>query len=64
MSTSQINRANKHSEQRQQRGLMQWRPARNAAFAKDEAKYALRKMKKKIGAGGLTGREPDVETET
>jgi hypothetical protein len=64
MSTSQINRANKHSEQRQQRGLMQWRPARNAAFAKDEAKYALRKMKKKVGAGGLTGREPDVETET
>ncbi|CAI7645598.1 unnamed protein product [Penicillium glandicola] len=64
MSASQINRANKHSEQRQQRGLMQWRPARNAAFAKDEAKYALQKMKKKIGVGSLTGREPDVETET
>ncbi|OQE43624.1 hypothetical protein PENCOP_c003G03882 [Penicillium coprophilum] len=64
MSTSQINRANKHSEQRQQRGLMQWRPARNAAFAKNEAKYALRKVKNKVGAGGLTGREPDVETET
>ncbi|KAJ5783312.1 uncharacterized protein N7518_008989 [Penicillium psychrosexuale] len=64
MSTRQINKANKHSEQRQQRGMMQWRPARNAAFAKDEAKYAFRKMKKKIGAGGLTGREPDVETET
>ncbi|QQK45802.1 C2 membrane targeting protein [Penicillium digitatum] len=64
MSTSQMNRANKHSEQRQQRGLMQWRPARNAAFAKHEAKFALQKMKKKIGAGGLTGREPDVETET
>ena len=62
--TSQMNKANKRSEQRQQRGLMQWRPARNAAFAKDEAKFALRKMKKKVGAGGLTGREPDVETET
>jgi hypothetical protein len=64
VSTSQMNKANKRSEQRQQRGLMQWRPARNAAFAKDEAKYALRKIKKKVGAGGLTGREPDVETET
>ncbi|KAJ6048462.1 uncharacterized protein N7446_011145 [Penicillium canescens] len=63
-SSSQINKANKRSEQRQQRGLMQWRPARNAAFAKDEAKFALRKIKKKIGAGDLTGREPDVETET
>lgn len=58
------NKANKRSEQRSQRGLMQWRPARNAAFAKDEAKFALRKLKKKIGAGDLTGREPDIETET
>ncbi|KAJ5202699.1 hypothetical protein N7449_004778 [Penicillium cf. viridicatum] len=64
MSTSQVNRANKHSEQRQQRGLMQWKPARNAAFAKNEAKFALQRMKKKIGVGGLTGREPDIETET
>ncbi|KAJ5679302.1 hypothetical protein N7462_007546 [Penicillium macrosclerotiorum] len=63
-SSIQMNKANRRSEQRQQRGLMQWRPARNAAFAKDEAKFALRKMKKKIGAGDLTGREPDVETET
>ncbi|KAJ5716958.1 hypothetical protein N7488_002604 [Penicillium malachiteum] len=63
-SIDQSNKANRRSEQRQQRGLMQWRPARNALFAKDEAKYALRKVKKKIGAGGLTGREPDVETET
>lgn len=57
-------RAAKRTEHRQQRGLMQWRPARNAAFAKDEAKFTLRKLKKKVGAGGLTGREPDVETET
>lgn len=64
VSTSQMNKANKRSEQRQQRGMMQWRPARNAAFAKDEAKYGIQKIKKKIGLGGLTGREPDVETET
>lgn len=63
-SSSMTNKANKRSEQRQQRGLMQWRPARNAAFAKDEAKFGLRKLKKKVGAGDLTGREPDVETET
>ncbi|KAJ5304929.1 uncharacterized protein N7443_004589 [Penicillium atrosanguineum] len=62
--TSQTDKANKRSDQRQQRGLMQWRPARNAQFAKDEAKFALRKLKKKIGAGDLTGREPDIETET
>ncbi|KAJ6095590.1 hypothetical protein N7486_006336 [Penicillium sp. IBT 16267x] len=64
MSMEQSNKANRRSDQRQQRGLMQWRPARNAAFLKDEAKFALRKVKKKVGAGGLTGREPDVETET
>lgn len=63
-SMSQMNKANKRSEQRQHRGLMQWRPARNAVFAKDEAKFALRKLQKKVGAGDLTGREPDVETET
>ncbi|KAJ5923567.1 hypothetical protein N7454_008812 [Penicillium verhagenii] len=63
-SMEQTNKAFQRSEQRQQRGMMQWRPARNAAFVKDEAKFALRKLKKKVGAGGLTGREPDVETET
>lgn len=55
---------NKRSEERRQRGLMQWKPARNAVFARDEAKYALRKAKKKLGAGDLTGREPDIATET
>ncbi|KAF3389143.1 Meiotically up-regulated protein [Penicillium rolfsii] len=64
MSQRKINKANRRSEQRQQRGMMQWKPARNAVFAKDEAKFALRKMKKKIGMGDLTGREPDIETET
>ena len=45
---------------RKQRGLMQWRPMRNVQFAKDEAKYALRKVK---NMGALDGRKPDVETE-
>ncbi|ORY63986.1 uncharacterized protein BCR38DRAFT_409394 [Pseudomassariella vexata] len=45
---------------RQQRGLMQWRPMRTMAFAKDEAKYAIRRMTK---MGALDGRQPDVETE-
>lgn len=57
-------RMNKRSEERRQRGLMQWKPARNAVFARDEAKYALRKVKRKLGAGDLTGREPDIATET
>ncbi|KAF4916879.1 Meiotically up-regulated gene 190 protein [Colletotrichum viniferum] len=45
---------------RQHRGLMQWRPMRNVQFAKDEAKYAVRKITK---LGSLNGRKPDVETE-
>ncbi|KAK8025742.1 C2 domain-containing protein [Apiospora arundinis] len=45
---------------RQHRGLMQWRPMRNLQFAKDEAKYAVRRVTK---LGALDGREPDVETE-
>ncbi|PHH63112.1 hypothetical protein CDD81_6263 [Ophiocordyceps australis] len=45
---------------RKHRGLMQWRPMRNAQFAKDEAKFALKKVKKLTSLGG---REPDVETE-
>lgn len=45
---------------RKQRGLMQWRPMRNLQFAKDEAKFALRKV---TTLGSLDGRKPDVETE-
>ena len=45
---------------RQQRGLMQWRPMRNVQFAKDEAKFAVRRVTK---MGSLSGRQPDVETE-
>ncbi|KAI0872810.1 C2 domain-containing protein [Hypoxylon argillaceum] len=45
---------------RQHRGLMQWRPMRNAQFAKDEAVFAVRRLTK---VGSLSGRQPDVETE-
>lgn len=45
---------------RKHRGLMQWRPMRNLQFAKDEAKFAARKVRK---LGSLDGRKPDVETE-
>ena len=54
--------ANKRSEKRKQRGLMQWKPMRNAEFAKNEAKFAVKRLKKRI-TGDLGGREPDVETE-
>ncbi|MCJ1418967.1 hypothetical protein MMC32_005318 [Xylographa parallela] len=53
---------NKKSEKRKQRGLMQWKPLRNAAFAKDEMGFAMKRVKTKL-TGGLGGREPDVETE-
>jgi hypothetical protein len=56
------NKANKRTERRKQRGLMQWKPARNAAFAKDEAKFGLKKLQRKF-TGGLSGREPKIETE-
>jgi len=52
---------NKKGLHRKQRGLMQWKPVRNLAFAKDEAKYAMRRTMK---LGSLSGRQPDVETET
>ncbi len=35
----------------------------NLAFAKDEAKFSMKKMQHKL-TGGLGGREPDVESET
>ncbi|KAI9820076.1 MAG: hypothetical protein M1826_000962 [Phylliscum demangeonii] len=52
----------KRTLRRQHRGMMQWKPVRNAVFAKDEAVFALRKVKHKM-TGGMKGREPDVETE-
>ncbi len=33
------------------------------AFAKDEAKFTMKKLQHKM-TGGLNGREPTVETET
>lgn len=45
---------------RKHRGLMQWRPMRNVQFAKDEAKFAVRKVR---NVTALDGRKPDVETE-
>lgn len=45
---------------RKQRGLMQWRPMRNAQFAKDEVKFLARKVR---NITALDGRKPDVETE-
>ncbi|QDS73779.1 hypothetical protein FKW77_005419 [Venturia effusa] len=56
-------RQNKRTEQRKHRGLMQWKPARNAKFAIDEGKIGLKKLKSKV-TGGLDGRQPGVETET
>lgn len=57
------NSQNKRTEERKQRGLMQWKPARNVKFAKDEGKLGLRKLKNKM-MGNMEGRKPDVETET
>ncbi|EFX06372.1 c2 domain containing protein [Grosmannia clavigera kw1407] len=45
---------------RKHRGLMQWKPMRNIAFAKDEATFAVRRALK---VGKLEGRTPDIETE-
>ncbi|TKA61480.1 hypothetical protein B0A49_10274 [Cryomyces minteri] len=60
--SSDVNSLNKRTEKRKQRGLMQWKPARNARFAKDEGKLALRKLKEKL-TGSLEGRQPGVESE-
>lgn len=53
-------RENQRSTHRKHRGLMQWKPMRSIAFAKDEVRFAGRKLKAKTKLGG---REPDVETE-
>jgi hypothetical protein len=56
-------KSDKRAERRKHRGLAQWTPARYAEFAKNEGKFGINKIKKKLGAGGLGGREPGVETE-
>lgn len=53
-------RANQKNLHRRHQGLMQWKPLRSLAFAKDEAKYGARKLRNKVKLGG---RQPDVETE-
>lgn len=63
VSQKDANRQNKRTEERKQRGLMQWKPARNLKFAKDEGIIGVRKFKNKL-TGGLEGRQPGVETET
>ena len=57
---SQIKVERKATLHRKQRGLMQWKPMRNVAFAKNETKFAIRRTMNK---GSLKGRQPDVETE-
>ena len=56
-----VNKQNKRTEERKHRGLMQWRPARNAKFAKDQGQIGLRKLKHRL-TGSLEGRKPSVET--
>lgn len=58
-SQKDANKQNKKTEERKQRGLMQWKPARNLKFAKDESIIGMRKLKGKI-TGGLDGRQPGV----
>lgn len=62
-SEKDINKQNKRTEERKLRGIMQWKPARSAKFAKDEFVIGARKLKGKM-TGGLDGRQPGVETET
>jgi hypothetical protein len=61
-SSSHVNKQLKHTETRKHRGMMQWKPARNAKFAKDEGMIAIRKVANKL-KGDLNGRSPGVETE-
>lgn len=60
-SSNDPDRQTKRTEERRQRGLMQWRPARNAKFAKDQGTIGIRKLKNRV-TGGLEGRQPGVET--
>ena len=62
-SQKEIDRGNRKTEERKQRGLMQWKPARNLKFAKDQGVIGVRKLKGRV-TGGLEGREVGIETET
>lgn len=63
LSAKQAKKQEKRTEERKHRGMMQWKPARNAKFAKSQAAIGMSKLKKKV-TGGLDGRQPGVETET
>lgn len=63
LSNKDTNKQNKRTEARKQRGMMQWKPARNAKFAKDEGIIGMRRLKNRI-TGKMEGRKPGVETET
>ena len=60
-SSTSVNQQNKRTEERKHRGRMQWRPARNAKFAKSQTRLGLQKLKHKF-TGGLEGRQPGVES--
>lgn len=60
-SSKDINKQNKRAEERKHRGKMQWKPVRNAKFAKNQTMIGMSKLKKKV-TGGLDGRQPGVET--
>lgn len=62
-SKRESSKLNKDAEKRKHRGLMQWKPARNAAFAKHQAQHGINRIKRRF-SGSLGGREPGVETET
>jgi hypothetical protein len=59
--SSSSTKQNKRTEARLHRGLSQWKPVRNAKFARDQGKLGLNRLKKRLG-GGLEGRQPTVET--
>ncbi|EPS43590.1 hypothetical protein H072_2387 [Dactylellina haptotyla CBS 200.50] len=52
--------AEKRQKFRKHRGIMQWKPARNMVFLKDELKVGAQKIKGKFG---MKGRQPGLETE-
>ncbi|KAJ6263025.1 Tricalbin-1 [Drechslerella dactyloides] len=52
--------AERRQKFRKHRGIMQWKPARNMAFLKDELMVGAQKIKGKFG---MKGRQPGLETE-
>jgi len=52
--------AERRQKFRKHRGIMQWKPARNMVFLKDELKIGAQKIKGKFG---MNGRQPGLETE-